>query len=69
MLFLTTMPLWLSGLLLIVPTTALAMAGPYVVRRYVELSRLRTNNEIAGFKYAGSTSRKEPRSARRSPPI
>jgi len=52
MLFLTTMPLWLSGLLLIVPTTALAMAGPYVVRRYVELSRLRTNNEIAGFKFA-----------------
>jgi hypothetical protein len=52
MLFLTTMPLWLSGLLLIVPTTALAMAGPYVVRRYIELSRLRTNNEIAGFKFA-----------------
>lgn len=52
MLFLTTMPLWLSGFLLIVPTTALAMAGPYVVRRYVKLNRLRTNNEIAGFKFA-----------------
>jgi hypothetical protein len=52
MLFLTTMPLWLSGLLLMVPTTLLAMAGPYVVRRYIELSRLRTNNEIAGFKFA-----------------
>ena len=52
MLFLTTMPLWLSGFILIVPTTALAMAGPYVVRRYVKLNRLRTNNEIAGFKFA-----------------
>jgi hypothetical protein len=52
MLFLTTMPLWLSGLILIVPTTALAMAGPYVVRHYIKLSRLRTNNEIAGFKFA-----------------
>jgi hypothetical protein len=52
MLFLTTMPLWLSGFLLIVPTTALAMAGPYVVRRYIKLNRLRTNNEIAGFKFA-----------------
>lgn len=52
MLFLTTMPLWQSGFLLIVPTTALAMAGPYVVRRYVKLNRLRTNNEVAGFKFA-----------------
>ena len=52
MLFLTTMPLWLSSFLLLVPTTLLAMAGPIVVRRYVNLSRLRTNNEVAGFKFA-----------------
>ena len=50
--FLTTSPLWLSGFILIVPTTLLAMAGPYVVRRYVALGRLRTNNEVAGFKFA-----------------
>ncbi|MBV8791657.1 MAG: DUF4239 domain-containing protein [Pseudolabrys sp.] len=34
------------------PTTILAMAGPYIVRRYVSLRRLRTNNEVAGFKFA-----------------
>jgi Protein of unknown function (DUF4239) len=51
-LFLTNLPLWLSAFLLIVPTTLIAMAGPYVTRRYVELSRLRTNNEVAGFKFA-----------------
>jgi Protein of unknown function (DUF4239) len=50
--FLTTLPLWLSSLLLIVPTTLVAMAGPIVTRRYVALSRLRTNNEVAGFKFA-----------------
>jgi Protein of unknown function (DUF4239) len=50
--FLTNLPLWLSAFILIVPTTAIAMAGPFVTRRYVELSRLRTNNEVAGFKFA-----------------
>ena len=52
MLFLTSLPLWLSALILIGPATALAMAGPFVVRRFVELSRLRTNNDVAGFKFA-----------------
>ena len=51
-LFLTTLPLWLSAVTLIVPTTLLAMAGPFIVRRYVELNQLRTNNEVAGFKFA-----------------
>jgi hypothetical protein len=50
--FLTTQPLWLSALILVVPTTLLSMAGPIIVRRYVKLSRLRTNNEVAGFKFA-----------------
>jgi hypothetical protein len=50
--FLTTQPLLLAVLIFIVPATLLAMAGPYVVRRYVKLSRLRTNNEVAGFKFA-----------------
>jgi hypothetical protein len=28
------------------------MAGPFIVRRYVRLDRLRSNNEVAGFKFA-----------------
>ena len=52
MLFLTSSPLWLSGFLLIVPPTLLAMAGPFIIRRMSSLSRLRTNNEVAGFKFA-----------------
>ena len=52
MTFVTTLPLWLSAVILIVPTTLLAIAGPVIVRRYVELSHLRTNNEVAGFKFA-----------------
>ena len=52
MTFLTTLPLWISAVVLIVPTTLLAMAGPVIVRRYVELSQLRTNNEVGGFKFA-----------------
>ena len=50
--FLTTLPLWLSALILIVPTTLLAMAGPVIVRRYIKVDQLRTNNEVAGFKFA-----------------
>ena len=50
--FLTTLPLWLSAVILIVPTTLLAMAGPLIVRRYVDVTQLRTNNEVAGFKFA-----------------
>ena len=52
MTFLATLPLWLSAIILLVPTTLLAIAGPLVVRRYVDLSRLRANNEVAGFKFA-----------------
>lgn len=50
--FLTTQPLWLAGILLVGLTTLLAMAGPIVVRRRVGLGRLRINNEVAGFKFA-----------------
>jgi hypothetical protein len=52
MFILTTLPLWLSTLLIIALPTAIAMAGPFVIRRYVRLDRLRTNNEVAGFKFA-----------------
>jgi len=51
MTFLTTRPLWVLILLLII-FTALAMAGPLLVRRRVSLEKLRTNNEVAGFKFA-----------------
>ena len=51
-LFLTTLPLWISALIIIIPATAITMAGPIIARHYVDLSRLRTNNEVAGFKFA-----------------
>jgi hypothetical protein len=50
--FLTSQPLWFSGLILIGLGTALSIYGPVIVRRYVTLERLTANNEIAGFKYA-----------------
>ena len=50
--FLTTQPLWVSGPIIVVLTTVLAMLGPFFVRRHVTLERLTANNEIAGFKFA-----------------
>jgi hypothetical protein len=50
--YLTGLPLWLSFLLIVVLPTAIAMSGPVIVRRMVRLDRLRTNNEVAGFKFA-----------------
>src|SRR3978361_51949 len=50
--FLTTQPLWISGIVLIGLTTVAAMLGPVIARRQVGLERLRTNNEVAGFKFA-----------------
>ena len=52
MMFLSTQPLWLSGILLVGLTTLVAMVGPVLVRRRVSLDKLRTNNEVAGFKFA-----------------
>jgi len=51
MLFLTTRPMWVLSLLVLL-LTALSMAGPYVIRRRVALERLTVNNEVAGFKFA-----------------
>jgi hypothetical protein len=48
---LTTAPAWTLIPLLFL-FTALAMAGPILIRRRVPLARLRTNNEVAGFKFA-----------------
>lgn len=52
MIFLTSEPLWISGLLLVGLPTLLGMVGPVLIRRRVPLDRLRTNNEVAGFKFA-----------------
>jgi Protein of unknown function (DUF4239) len=52
MVILTTAPLWLGGLILVGLTTLIAMMGPIVVRKRVSLDQLRTNNEVAGFKFA-----------------
>jgi hypothetical protein len=52
MMFLTALPLWLTGTVLVGVLTLLAMAGPVLVRRRVGLERLSTNNEVAGFKFA-----------------
>lgn len=51
-LYLAALPLWASGLLLVGGTTLAAILGPLVVRRYVMVERLSTNNEVAGFKFA-----------------
>lgn len=50
--FLSNLPLWISGVLLVGLTSLLAMFGPVMVRRHVTLERLSTNNEVAGFKFA-----------------
>jgi hypothetical protein len=49
---LTTSPLWISVLLVVGVPTVLGMLGPVLIRRWIALSRLRTNNEVAGFKFA-----------------
>jgi len=50
--FLTSLPLWLSGVMVVGLGTLLAMLGPALVRRHVDVKRLAANNEIAGFKFA-----------------
>jgi hypothetical protein len=49
--FLTTRPTWFLILLLLL-FTALAMTAPVLIRRWIPLERLRSNNEVAGFKFA-----------------
>ena len=51
MLLLTSQPLWMAAILLGL-VMLLAMGAPVLIRRRVELARLRTNNEVAGFKFA-----------------
>jgi hypothetical protein len=49
---LNTVPLWLSGIVVVVIPTLVAMAGPAIVRRWVRLDTLSVNNDVAGFKFA-----------------
>jgi Protein of unknown function (DUF4239) len=51
MFVLTKAPLWIAAGLVALITVA-AMIGPVVVRRRLGLEWLRTNNEVAGFKFA-----------------
>jgi hypothetical protein len=50
--FLTSHSLWLSGLMVVGLGSLVSMAGPALVRRYVDVKRLTANNEVAGFKFA-----------------
>ena len=50
--YLTSLPLWLSGVMVVGLGTLLSMLGPALVRRHVDVKRLTANNEIAGFKFA-----------------
>jgi hypothetical protein len=52
MAFLSALPLWLSGVIIVGLATLLGATGPILVRRRVSLDRLRINNEVAGFKFA-----------------
>lgn len=52
MIVLTQLPLWLSGLLLVVVPTIVAMVTVFLIRRAAPLELLRENNEVAGFKFA-----------------
>jgi hypothetical protein len=49
---LSDVPIWITGVLLVGGMTLLSMAGLILVRRWIGLDRLKTNNEVAGFKFA-----------------
>jgi hypothetical protein len=48
----SNMPLWQSGLLVVGSGTVFGMIGPALLRRYLGIERLKINNEVAGFKFA-----------------
>jgi hypothetical protein len=50
--FLSSLPLWLSFLLVVVIPAIAFTIGLIVVRKVFSLERLSTNNEVAGFKFA-----------------
>src|SRR3954464_4174186 len=50
--FLTRLPLWALGIIIVVGPTLLAMTAPFFIRRGTGFDRLKINNEVAGFKFA-----------------
>src|SRR5277367_3439286 len=50
--FLTAAPLWLLAIALVAMTAFISMVGPIIIRKRVSLDQLKTNNEVAGFKFA-----------------
>jgi len=50
--FLSSLPLWITILLLVVIPTAIAMGAQALMHRWVGVEKLVQNNEIAGFKFA-----------------
>lgn len=52
MLSLSSQPLWVSVLLLVIAPTALTVAIALFIRRSLGVERLSVNNEVAGFKFA-----------------
>ncbi|MEO8882528.1 MAG: DUF4239 domain-containing protein [Devosia sp.] len=50
--YFTIMPFWLSGAILVILPTLVAMSAPFLIRRAVTLQGLQANNEVAGFKFA-----------------
>ena len=51
-LLISSLPLWISIVLVVVVPTIVTMCGPLLVRRMLGLEQLVTNNEVAGFKFA-----------------
>jgi hypothetical protein len=51
-LFLSGCPLWVTAVLLVLLPTVAATGGLVLIRRWVGLARLTSNNEVAGFKFA-----------------
>jgi len=50
--FITSSPLWVQTILILILPTIASMLGPLVIRRFVRLEKLAANNEVAGFKFA-----------------
>ena len=51
-LLLTSLPIWLSFLIVVVLPTAIAIGGLLLIRRKIGIELLAANNEVAGFKFA-----------------
>ncbi len=50
--FIIASPLWVQTFCILIVPSIIFMFGPLVVRRFVAIESLSTNNEVAGFKFA-----------------